>query len=526
VAEPRLDIKITTAADVRGAVTAEKALDGVAQASQRAGKGATWLNSSFQQVAAGSQKTAAAAQQVKGALDSFSRSAGGAAAVMGGLEAASAGGARGIIGFANAIRPLIMLVRGAFAAAGPFGIAVTVIGTLVGLFGALRSRTSETGEEMGKAAKNTDTLTTALQELEKASQATLKQHLADVAKLKAEYQELTGLMDAAAARVAREQQVARGAGAARLERERASALAGAKTDVERDRINAQFDQKARDFAANADSAAIETDVAQANLRAEAAEKAAREARAVQTAADLEAGQATAGRAAAGEELAAALAAERATIPQLSIAGSMVDDTAASLRGALSKVPVLSAVLPEPRVRFSGDDPKARAAAAAVVSGAKEKFQIASATEEKAIGRAEELRVQTQEVFVTAANMRTAANDAAALAPAQQQTIADTKAAADINAAARPAASSAPASSAPRPPDSSDLQAQLSQVEDREFRDLRHYDHPERVRDRGIMDRLRGEIQERDAAMSAWAGAQASQSRTIRKQSDRIRDNRP
>lgn len=524
MAEPRLDIKITTAADVRGAVNAERALDGVAQSAQRAGKGATWLNSSFQQVAAGSQKTAAGAQQVKGALDSFSRSAGGAAAVMGGLEAASAGGARGILGFANAIRPLIMLVRGAFAAAGPFGIAVTVIGTLVGLFGALRSRTSESSDEMGKAAKTSDSLTTALQALEKASQATLKQHLADVAKLKTDYQELVGLMDAASARVAREQQVARGAGMARLERDRATALAGAKTDADREKINARYDQKARDFTAGADSAAIETDVATANLRAEAAEQAAREARAVQTTADLAAAQATAGRQDAGKELSTALAAERATIPQLSVAGSMVDETAASLRGALRSMPYLGKVLPEPLVRFSGERPEERAAAAAVVAGAKEQFQVASAAEDKAIGRAEEIRVQTQEVFVTAANMRTAATDAAALAPAQQQTVADTKAAADITASTKPSAS--PSSIGPRPPDSSDLQAELAQVQDREFRDLRHYDHPARVQDRGEIDRLRGAINERDSALSAWAGAQASQSRTIKKQSDRIRDNRP
>jgi chemotaxis protein histidine kinase CheA len=482
VAEPRLDIKITTAADVRGAVTAEKALDGVAQASQRAGKGATWLNSSFQQVAAGSQKTAAGAQQVKGALDSFSRSAGGAAAVMGGLEAASAGGARGILGFANAIRPLIMLVRGAFAAAGPFGIAVTVIGTLVGLFGALRSRTSESGDEMGKAAKSSDALTTALQELEKASQATLKQHLADVAKLKTDYQELTGLMDAAAARVAREQQVARGAGAARLERDRAGELAGAKTDAEREKINAKYDQKSRDFAANADSAAIETDVAQANLRAENAEAAARDATAQQAQADASVRQASEAKSTASADYIARLEAARSASPDN------------------------------------------RERAFAKVDEARGAFKLAEAAEGKAVAQAEEVRVQTQEVIVTAANLRTAAIDAAAQAPAQQQTVTDQKAAADVSASIKSPA--APAASASRPPDSADLQAQLSQVEDREFRDLRHYDHPERVRDRGVMDRLRGEIQERDAAMSAWAGAQASQSRTIRKQSDRIRDNRP
>lgn len=133
--DPKLDIKITTSADTRGAQQATSALQGTSKAAAEAGS-----------------KTRAAGAQAKEGFDKFSKAGNDAASVVTNLETASKGGVAGLFGLANAMRSLIGIVRGAALATGPIGILVTVVGTLVGLFLSLRNNAQSAAAGIDKAA--------------------------------------------------------------------------------------------------------------------------------------------------------------------------------------------------------------------------------------------------------------------------------------------------------------------------------------------------------------------------------------
>lgn len=140
--DPKLDISITTSADTSGAKQATEALKGTGAAAAEAGS-----------------KTKVAGGQAKEGFDKFSKAGNDAASVVNNLETASKGGVAGLFGLANAMRQLIGIVRTAAAASGPIGLLVTVLGTLVGLFLALKANSQAavwnvalTDEEMASLA--------------------------------------------------------------------------------------------------------------------------------------------------------------------------------------------------------------------------------------------------------------------------------------------------------------------------------------------------------------------------------------
>lgn len=159
MSDPKLDIKITTTADTSGAAQAQKALQGAGKAAEDAGT-----------------KTQSAGAKAKQGFDQFSKSGNDAANVISNLENVSKGGIAGIFGIANAVRSLIAIVRTAAGAAGPIGLLVTLLGTaLAGAMAVFSNRSKEAGKSLDETAK-------AAQRLGKTSLENVRAELTALAK--------------------------------------------------------------------------------------------------------------------------------------------------------------------------------------------------------------------------------------------------------------------------------------------------------------------------------------------------------
>jgi|GEM_PF-4124050 len=159
MADPALNLKVNVTGAQQGATQLDqlaKATDKTASAAQSASSNAKGAASGFQE---------------------FSKAGNDAAQIVGGLEQASAGGVRGLFGLAGAMKGLINVVRGAVGASGPFGLLALVLGTLGGLFLALRDKSKPAAEGLQSVAEKAQKAADAVKELNKQKLDALKADL-------------------------------------------------------------------------------------------------------------------------------------------------------------------------------------------------------------------------------------------------------------------------------------------------------------------------------------------------------------
>lgn len=306
--DQKLDIKITTAADTSGAQKTEKALDGVTAASARAAKGATFLNESLGGKGGGTGLG-------KG-LEEAHRAGEGLQKVFGGLESASAGGVRGLVGMTNAARGLFGIIRALVS--GPIGLLIGAVGLLGAAFIALTGRSKETGGELDAVGSKTDAVKAKLESLEATTKKSMAAQLAELKKVVAGYEELLGMIDKAEQRTAKEADLKLKNSVAGLELERKQQLASAKTQEQKDKINKDFDRNIEDLKYTYADTAIENRGNALDLRRETTQSAAVEARAALAGANLTVRERAGAEATARDRLSAAL--ERVRDPNPSAVG--------------------------------------------------------------------------------------------------------------------------------------------------------------------------------------------------------------
>lgn len=280
--DPKLDIKISTAADTRGAGQASKALDGVAQAGERAGKaGAKWINS-----------TTEAAQQGSKALDGLKQGGENVGKVFGGLAQASRGGIGGLVGLTNAARGLVAIFR--TLSAGAIGGVVGAIGLLGGaligvgkLFLDTKAQVDAARDGLNLSSKSAEEFAKELKELEATAEKSLQKHLAEVQKLSQGYNELLSRMDAAEKQAARRNELSDRLAMSRLDLEEKKALAGAATDEARAKIQKTFSERRTALQRNSEDVAADNAVLAAGVRNDNAAVTISGARSTITSAEME-----------------------------------------------------------------------------------------------------------------------------------------------------------------------------------------------------------------------------------------------
>lgn len=307
--DEKLDIKITTAADTSGAQKTEKALDGVTAAATRAGKGATFLNESLGGGKGGGNGLGKGLQDAHKAGEDLSK-------VFGGMEAASAGGVRGLVGITNAARGLFGIVRSLVS--GPIGLLIGAVGLLGAAFFALTGRSKETGTELDAVGSKTDSVKAKLESLEATTKKSMAAQLAELKKVVAGYEDLLSMIDKAEQRTAKEADLKLKNSIAGLELERKQQLSAAKTQEQKDKIDKDFDRRIEDVKYTYADTAIDNRGSALQLRKETTQSAAVEARAALAAANQTVSERAGAESSAKDRLSAAL--ERVRAPNPSAVG--------------------------------------------------------------------------------------------------------------------------------------------------------------------------------------------------------------
>jgi hypothetical protein len=122
------------------------------------------------------------ARETRSGLHELGRSGLETREIITGLGEASEGGTRGMMGLAHAFRGFIGLMRTAVGASGPIGLAIVAIGTLIGLFLALRGHAEDAGKGLEKTGEGADKAKTSLDKLTDDTLKDLEKQLDAISK--------------------------------------------------------------------------------------------------------------------------------------------------------------------------------------------------------------------------------------------------------------------------------------------------------------------------------------------------------
>lgn len=300
--EQKLDVKISTTADVSGANQATKALDGVAQAGAKAGKGSvTFLNS-----------TAQAAGNASKSVDALKKSGDALGKIFNGVAAANSGDlVQRFIGLKTAASGAADLLRslvtsGAVRAAAAFGGLAAAVAVVGKVFLDTRKAITDANDGVNLASKSAEEYQKELVEIGKTSSVALEKHLADIKKVSDAYTELLGRMDEAERRASKRGELSTTLALTKADLDEKKALALAKTDAERAKISERFDKERTGIKEVAENAGLENKVLASKVRNDNATTAISEANGSVRAATVDAAVATRARELADDNAAAAL----------------------------------------------------------------------------------------------------------------------------------------------------------------------------------------------------------------------------
>lgn len=483
MAEQKLDVKISTTADVSGANQATKALDGVAAAGSRVGKGgAAWLNSTRESAG----KAVNALGELKKGTESVSK-------VFNGLSQATSGSLLSrLSGLAGAARGMGEILKSlassgilrAVAAFGGLAAAVAVVGKV---FLDTRKAIIDARDGVHLASKSADEYKKELEEIGKTSTATLEKHLADIKKVSDAYSELIGRMDEAEKRAAKRNELNTNLALTKANLDEKKALAGAKTEDEREKISARFEQERKSIAEVAQNAELENRVFAAKTRSDSATVAISEATGTIDSAKVQATLATRDREVADENARTALE---------------------GIRGAQTPLE------------------KRRAAIAA--TEALRSRSTAQAAETAALDNVKTVTIEAERVINQAQDETTAAQNTIEDTSVEKQTISTQRAADKINV------TPIQNLSAPTTERTDSLRAQLKAAEDAQFAD-RTFGGNARLNDNvSMLKAAYAESAEADAKqlsvftaqVQAQVASRKKMAREMEKVSTRANDNRP
>jgi hypothetical protein len=427
-----LQIKIRTTAENRGATEAKQALDSVAQAAQKAG---TQTNTAGTNAAKGLERVSSAAKRAGADTDTagktaakglgeMQRAGNSASQMFNGLEAASRGGIQGIMGLAQATRGFIGLVRTAVISTGPLGVLVTVLGLAAGAMMALRGRTKEAADELGKTGKASDDLKAKLTELETKAKESLQRHTDEVKKLAAAYGDVVKAIDAAEQRIAQANDRAVRQQLAQIDLEEQQALGAAKTDEEREKIRREFGSRREGVTDRAQQLQLENQLANATVRERAAQEAASKARAQIDAAKSEAFEKTQERQAAQSALSGAAGEVQSNLARQREINEAITSKDRPLSNAQKNE--LLAEFGSLQRRLPGAESERQAAAG--------RLKQAETAETAAMDNVRQVSIQAQQVIAEADQASAAVQDSRQAVTQEQQILATKTAARDTSRA--------------------------------------------------------------------------------------------